>query len=86
MCEADDDVIFVQALDALLKAGFDINRGNDDDESFLQRLCLCSRVSESRVRALIRTRQKINKDQVSQLTAKAAISKQRSNPVTKKSI
>ena len=35
VCEVEDDNTFLSALNALLQQGFNINSGNDDDESFL---------------------------------------------------
>ena len=86
ICETTNENTFLTCLNALLQQDFDINRGNDDDESFLQRLCLCARASESRIKALLRHQPPITPDQLSQLTAKAAISKQRANQTTKKAI
>ena len=49
VCNARNDNTFVTCLNALIRHGFDINKENDDDETFLQRICLSQFVSQSRI-------------------------------------
>jgi len=70
----------------MLAAGFDINHQNSDDVTFLQILCLSAQVSKTRVQYLLQKRPHISENDLSQLIAKAAISKQRAHPATKQAI
>ena len=45
ICEAADDNLFSKCLNALMACKFDVNRPNDDDESFLQHLCTSEKVN-----------------------------------------
>ena len=86
LCQTKDENAFVTCFNALCDQRFDIHRENDDDETFLQRLCLSSRVSESRVQAVISREPTISHQNLSKLVAMAAISKQRANQTTKMAI
>lgn len=62
ICNTDKEATFLNCLTAIMKNGFDINRENEDDESFLQRLCLSPHVSQTRVRAMLKYRPEITED------------------------
>ena len=86
ICKVQDEQTFVSCFKALIKSGFGINKENDDDETFLQRLCLSQFVSQSRIAAVLEHQPDIDREQLSSLIAKHAISKQRANKATKLAI
>ena len=86
VCLVKDDQVFFDCLNALIRAGFNVNKENEDDESFLQRLCLSAKVSNKRIRCLLQHNPKISETDIQNLSAKVAISKQRSNKSTKQAI
>ena len=53
LCDVRNEAHYKQCLAAFMSKGFEINRGNDDDESFLQRLCCSEKVSPGRIQALL---------------------------------
>ena len=53
VCQARNDDTFKSCLNALLSSNFDINRENDDNETFLQRICLSQFVSTARINAML---------------------------------
>lgn len=49
LCNMRNEAHFKQCLVALMAASFDINQGNDDDETFLQKFCCSEKVSPARL-------------------------------------
>ena len=45
LCNVSEDSTFLNCLNALIRNGFDINKENDDNETFLHRICLSPSVS-----------------------------------------
>lgn len=86
LCNVKDDSTFINCMNALIRNGFDINKENDDNETFLQRLCLSPLASQNRIEALLENEPVITRDDLSSLIAKHAISKQRSNKSAKLAI
>ena len=53
VCNVQTDNTFLSCLNALIRNGFDINKENDDNETFLHRICLSKSVSQNRINALL---------------------------------
>lgn len=54
ICSASNESTFQTCFQALMARKMDVNRENDDDESFVQRLCLSAKLNtQSRVRAML---------------------------------
>ena len=81
-----NDDTYQSCLNALMSSNFDINRENDDNETFLQRICLSQFVSTARINAMLEHQPDITRENLSSLVAKHAISKQRSNKKSKLAI
>ena len=53
ICSVQNDNTFTSCLNALMSSGFDINRENDDNETFLHRICLSPKISQNRINSLL---------------------------------
>mmetsp|Transcript_19287 Transcript_19287/g.26120 ORF Transcript_19287/g.26120 Transcript_19287/m.26120 type:complete len:134 (+) Transcript_19287:1405-1806(+) len=65
LCGTKDEAHFKMCLTALIAAGFDINKENDDDDTFLQKLCCTSKISLNRIQAMLHFRPLITEDHLS---------------------